>query len=151
MHDSTSESKPPLPTFRYIAVYNLVLAIAIALRPRPTWRFLVFLAIFYHNLTVVTLTTGDVDRDVGLSVSLACDIATSFHLLFLSDPAIDFRHTKDSVHPRDLPFFRRVYWAICLQNAKRGIGWNYKVLILCALCRNFHVDAALSYLTLFPL
>jgi len=119
--------KSALPTIRYIVFYQIFLPIVVALRPKLPWRLLAFLVIFCVNLTVVAFTMGDIDTDYMSGAAWGAFIATSLHLLLLSDPINDFHHGNDSVHPKDMPFFRRAYWALCLQNAIRGIGWNYKL------------------------
>ena len=119
--------KPPLPTFQYIALYQLFLALVIAIQPRVVWRFLAFLLILYHNLKIVTYTTGDIDGDYALSVAFGCLVATALHLLLVTNPMDDTRHVNDLVPPGNLPFWRKAYWAFCLQNSIRGIGWNYEV------------------------
>jgi hypothetical protein len=122
-----TESKPPLPAFQYLVLLQLFLALVVAVRPKVVWRFAAFLLILYLNLRIITFTTGDIDRDYALSVAFGCLIANALHLLLVTDPTNDFRHANDLVPPRDLPLLRKAYWAFCLQNAARGIGWNYEV------------------------
>ena len=56
-------------------------------------------------------------------------------LTWLTDPIHDFRHERDHVAPKELPFVRRVWWALCLLNSPRGIGWSYKVGVAPFTCR----------------
>jgi hypothetical protein len=120
-------SKPPLNEFLFLQLPQLFSALTVALRLRTTWRLLVFLLTSYVYLNGIRFTTGNIDRDYILGIAFAWLIANALHVLLLSEPLDDFRHEKDTVSPREMSFFRRVYWALCLQNAFRGIGWNYKV------------------------
>ncbi|KIM90059.1 hypothetical protein PILCRDRAFT_812871 [Piloderma croceum F 1598] len=125
LHLGPTDFKPPLPSFQYLALPQLFLSLIIAIRPSAAWRLLVFLLYIYVNMKAIAFTSGDKDRDFLLGVSFGWLIANAMHLLFLSDPMNDFRHVNDVVPPRDLPLAHRAYWAFCLQNAMRGIGWNY--------------------------
>ena len=64
-----------------------------------------------------------------LGPTFGCGIATTLHLLLLSDTVNDFRHKNDVVPPREMPLSCRVYWALCLRNATRRIEWNFMVCI----------------------
>lgn len=127
MLPETAETRPPLSTFQYIVLPQLFLALVIAVRPSATWRLLAFLLMAFVNLKALSFTSGNPDIDNALGSVFGTIIYTSLYLLFLVDPTKDFRHKKDLVTPSDLPLPRKVYWALCVQNALRGIGWNYRV------------------------
>ena len=124
------EARPPLPIFQYIMFPQLLLSLVIAIRPKAGWRLAAFLLISCVYLKSISFTLGNKDINYILGVIFGGVIATALHLLLLSDPLNDFRHKNDLVPPRDLPLSRRVYWALCLQHAIRGIEWNYKVCIV---------------------
>ncbi|KAH9922491.1 membrane bound O-acyl transferase family-domain-containing protein [Fomitopsis serialis] len=52
---------------------------------------------------------------------------TAVYLLWMTDPARDFRHERDYAAPEELSFLRRVYWALCIMNNPRGVGWTCQV------------------------
>jgi hypothetical protein len=127
---SEDAERAPLSIFQYMVLPQLFLALVIAVRPSAAWRLLAFLLMVLVNLKALTFTSGNGDTDNALGCTFGMTIAMSLHLLFLFDPTKDFRHEKDLVPPSDLPLPRRIYWALCLQQAVRGVGWNYRVLIV---------------------
>ncbi|KAH9949041.1 membrane bound O-acyl transferase family-domain-containing protein [Amylocystis lapponica] len=128
--DFQAQSRTPLPFLTYWVLPNVAVSCVIALglrQPFPV-HLAVVAAVAYAAFRAVTLfTTGDAVQDYCVGGVFVSMLFNAVHMLLLSDPLKEFRHETDTVPPTDLPFLRRVYWALSVVNNARGVGWNYQV------------------------
>ena len=121
------DNRPHLPALPFYFGVQLANACLIALSPRGLVRVVGNAALLCLIISVLGLTTGRADRDYVVGCIFAGQAFNMFLFTWLTDPIHDFRHERDHVAPKELPFARRVWWALCLLNSPRGIGWSYKV------------------------
>ncbi|KZP03389.1 hypothetical protein FIBSPDRAFT_905062 [Athelia psychrophila] len=121
-------SKPALPTVQFLVLPPLFLALVMAVRPSLPFRILAFaLLSLVSYYGIVAYSTGDVSIDYLQGTTFGIAIANAIHFLLLSDPMVDFRHDSDTASPTEKGILGRMYWCFGLQNAMRGIGWNYRL------------------------
>lgn len=123
--------RSPLNPLVYIVAPHILLAFALAVRPRPT---LITRLSTWVGLTAFLLygTKFDMGSDfdnwsVGI-VMLGLSF-TSFVLLFLWDPVTDCRHESQEKGEDivKMPYWKRAYYMLCVIVTYRGVGWNYQV------------------------
>lgn len=115
---------------QYMVLPPILLSFVIALRPSAPWRLLTFLLICCISLRGITFTMGDAFQDYVQGTSFAVAAGNAMHFLLLSDPMTEYRHESDVGPPVEKGLLGRMYWATSLQQALRGVGWNYKVRVL---------------------
>ncbi|OCH85651.1 hypothetical protein OBBRIDRAFT_807362 [Obba rivulosa] len=83
----------------------------------------------YAGITVKALgaTTRDGLQDYSMGSMFMGQLLTATYLIFLADPLRNFRYRNDATEPVVMPFYKRVHWALCINHAPRGIGWNWQV------------------------
>lgn len=130
MQLETMALKPLLPAVQFLVLPPVFLALVIALRPSMPFRILA-LALFslVSYCGIVAYSTGDVYMDYIQGTAFAIAAANAAHFLVLSDPMVDFRHDDDAASPMEKTLFGRMYWSLGLQNALRGVGWNFRVCL----------------------
>ncbi|KII87509.1 hypothetical protein PLICRDRAFT_699867 [Plicaturopsis crispa FD-325 SS-3] len=122
---SLVDAKPPLPPYLAGAT-DLSLAVLVALShtlPAP------LLAAGFVAFTVLSsygwqYTVGDAWLDYGVGGTFMIGIFTAVQFLFLSDTLTTIHHKDDRGPALQKPFLSRVWWALCLKQNIRGIGWN---------------------------
>ncbi|KAF5390800.1 hypothetical protein D9757_004429 [Collybiopsis confluens] len=68
------------------------------------------------------------DIDPVLGTAVGGSLFNALHMLLLVDPLTDYRHTTDVFDStKELPWWKRIYWAACANFAIRGIDWNFQV------------------------
>jgi hypothetical protein len=113
---------------------DIFMIFLLAIRPTSIWRFTGFtLYTCIATFLLLTVSTGDSLQDYLNGCTVARSFLTAVYLFWFTDPLSDFRHETDIVHPRELPFRRRLYWSACLTYNLCGVGWNYQVH-LCPTC-----------------
>ena len=121
------DNRPHLSTLPLYFSVQLANACLIALSPRALGRVVGNVALLGIIIFGLRLTTGQVELNYLVGCMFAEQTFSMFLFTWLTDPIHDFRHECDHVAPKELPFVRRVWWALCLLNSPRGIGWSYKV------------------------
>lgn len=75
------------------------------------------------------LTTGKLVENYVLGLIIAIHMFTAGHFLLLVRPLDDFRHERDTLPAKKMPFWQRVYWSLCSVQGSRSVGWNVQVCI----------------------
>lgn len=119
--------KPPLPVIQYIIVPDGLLILTLATQPTPLIRFVAFCIFTYLSLQPLSFTAGNPTQDYFIGFVLSSQILLAIQLLWLKSPLDELRHERDKVPPRDLPLWRRLYWAFCLDHSVRAVGWTHQV------------------------
>ncbi|PCH37581.1 hypothetical protein WOLCODRAFT_140944 [Wolfiporia cocos MD-104 SS10] len=121
------DHRPTLPVLPTLLVLNATTSSLIALRLRWPIRLAAFVSYTCILGLAYQCTTRNMHRDYVMGCSLANQFLHAFHLLWLTDPLMELHHERDHVHPSQLSFIRRIYWALCTLYSYRGVGWNYQV------------------------
>jgi hypothetical protein len=122
------EANGNLSLVRYILLSEVSIVCLLAYLPKSiVWRLVAFVAVTNLNLGALKSRTGDVFTDYAIGCAIATRLVANSYLVFLADPLDNFQHEKDEVGPREMPFLRRIWWAFCIINGSRGVGWNYAV------------------------
>ena len=129
MGSKTRPTRPLLPILPFFLTFQLTHACLIALSPRRPGRLFGTLALVALVVLAYRCTTGDVQHDCYMGNSLMTQALPVLLLNWLTDPVHDFRHERDPCAPAALSFPRRVWWALCVLNSPRGVGWSYEVRI----------------------
>lgn len=122
-----SRNRPLLPILPFFMMFQLAHACLIAVSPRRAGRLLGTVALYSLVLLAYRCTTGDNQHDYYMGNSLMTQALPVILLNWLADPIHDFRHERDPCAPAEIPFPRRVWWALCMLNSPRGVGWSYEV------------------------
>ncbi|KZT63295.1 hypothetical protein DAEQUDRAFT_641339, partial [Daedalea quercina L-15889] len=122
-----SDHRPILPVLPFFLVCQLAHACLIALSPRVPGRIVGTAALYALIASAYQRTTGDAQRNYSIGNSIMSQAFTIFVLSWLNDPVHEFRHERDYSSPAELPFLRRVWWALCIINSPRGVGWSNQV------------------------
>jgi len=121
------DNRPMVHILPTLLLQNVFIAALIAFRPPSSVRFIAFIAYSYAVGLILMCTTGNLQRNYSTGCTFMGQFFTAFHLIWLTDPLKDIRHERDTVTPAELPFWRRMYWALCLIHSPRGVGWSYQV------------------------
>ena len=132
--------RPHLSIFPFYLGTQLFTACLIALALRGVSRIIGSAALLYIVASVYGFTTGNAQRDYSIGTTFAGQALNMFLLTWLTDPIHEFRHERDVVAPTELPFVRRVWWALCLLNNPRGIGWSCEVGVVALTFRHWSAD-----------
>ncbi|EKM52834.1 uncharacterized protein PHACADRAFT_176840 [Phanerochaete carnosa HHB-10118-sp] len=114
------EERPPLPLGTHVIAPHIVLALLLAVKPRPylSLRLSAWVALTAALSYATRIDTGDDFDNWSVGILLICLSFTAFVLLVLWDPVVDYRH--ESWQPEQsmsrMPFWKRT-----------GIGWNYQI------------------------
>lgn len=122
-----ADNRPRLPILPFYLGIQLANACLIALSPRRSGRFVGTGALFIAVASVYQFTTGDAQRNYSIGNTFMSQAFGIVLFSWLTDPIHEFRHESDLIAPAELPFVRRVWWAVCLLNSPRGIGWSCEV------------------------
>ena len=133
-----SRTRPPLPILPFFLTFQLAHACLIALSPQHVKRLLGSLALAVLVVLAYRCTTGDVQHDYYMGNSLMTQALPVILLNWLTNPIHDFRHERDPSAPVALSFPRRVWWALCVLNSPRGVGWSYEVRIRAMAFTDYH-------------
>ncbi|GJE95597.1 membrane bound O-acyl transferase family-domain-containing protein [Phanerochaete sordida] len=115
----------------YAAPLHLAISLILSMRHRPVFatRFSVFAALLAATVIYVSLnsgSTGELSSYVAaVEMGNACFLAAL--LLLLRDPVRDCRHEAQKEEAAQMPYWRRLWWALSLTYSHRGVGWNYQV------------------------
>lgn len=124
------EQRPPLPFFTYYAASFLIIALAAALRPQiPSlaWRLAAVAALAALLLRALQHDAGDARQNYSAGCAWGGIFFTAVTLLLLLDPVREYRHETDTQPIAAMPWWKRVYYMVCVQANPRGVGWNYQV------------------------
>lgn len=90
------------------------------------FTFILFLSLFAILNPNLKSETPEIDPLLGTAVGGS--LLNGLHMLLLVDPLKNYRHRTDVFHStKELPWWKRIYWAACANFAVRGIGWNFQV------------------------
>ncbi|THH19422.1 hypothetical protein EW146_g1769 [Bondarzewia mesenterica] len=117
----------PLPIVKHVILPDLLLVSLITTQPSTAIRFVGFCTFAFLCLTSVSFTTGNATQDYFVGFLSASQVLLAVDLLWLIVPLDALRHERDMVLPRDMPLWRRAYWAFCLNHSVRAIGWTHQV------------------------
>ena len=129
LHPMKVDSRPRLPILPFYLGIQLIQACLIALSPQRTSRIVGTTTLLAVVASVYGFTTGDAQRDYSTGNAFMTQAFTGILFIWLTEPIHEFRHERDLVAPAQLPFARRVWWALCLLSSPRGIGWSCEVCI----------------------
>lgn len=127
---TTSDRRPPLPFFTYVLVPYFTVAVAVAFRPTfPSLWWRLALVVGFPALLVNGLKydTGETLRNYSIGAEFGNMTWTAVLLLLLTDPIRECRHETHEEEMIAMPWWKRVYWAVCLRMNTRGVGWNFQV------------------------
>lgn len=119
--------RQPFPIFQCLILPDIALCFLVAVYPNKTWRFSAISLLLYSNVNALSYTTGDGLQDYAFGSTLLTQLFTAIHLLWLTNPLLEFRHKHDVVPPSEQPWHKRLWWSFCVNHGPRGIGWNYQV------------------------
>ncbi|KAA1478062.1 hypothetical protein DENSPDRAFT_875553 [Dentipellis sp. KUC8613] len=122
-------ARAPLPVFTYVILPDFLSCVVIAFG-FPLWiRLLSFVAYMYGVYAGMHFTTGDPLQDYSIGSFLSGQIVMAIHFLVLLNLVDDVRHERDTFQKsaREMPFYRRVYWAACYTHFPRSVGWSNQV------------------------
>ena len=122
-----ADSRPHLPILPFCIGMQLATPCLVALSLRGLNHVVGTAALLCIIISAYGFTTGDAQRDHATGSAFATLAFTALFFSWLTDPIQDFGHERDRVAPAELPFARRVWWALCLLNSPREIGWSCEV------------------------
>ncbi|KZT63106.1 hypothetical protein DAEQUDRAFT_229749 [Daedalea quercina L-15889] len=124
-----ADTRPVLPALRLplLLVIHIGHACLIALSPRRSGRIIGTIALYSLIACAYLTSTGNAQGDNSIGIYIANQAFIIVLLNWLTDPIHDFRHERDYSSPAGLPFLHRVWWAMCVIDSPRGVGWSYKV------------------------
>jgi hypothetical protein len=112
----------------YVLLVEATSVILIAYLPRSNfWRLVVFTPVFYFICCSLASATGDPTLDYAAGTIVATRAGTCFYLVFIANPLDNYRSEKSPTSPRSMSTLKRLWWAFCVFNNARGLGWNYNV------------------------
>jgi hypothetical protein len=121
-------SRPPLSVMQHVIPLQLLIYALVAYTPRSTaLRLSAFGVIALMTFRALHHTTGEISQDYGMGCILSGQLVAVFAFIVLNYPPDDFRHEKDVQPPSEMPFLKRMWWALCVMHSVRGIGWNTHV------------------------
>ncbi|TFY67107.1 hypothetical protein EVJ58_g1852 [Rhodofomes roseus] len=120
---NTTDDNATAPVVPLLVASNLVVASLLVSSLPFLWRLGGTVLCCAIWLAAYCGGSGDYPTGCVLTIQ-AC---TALYLLWMTNPIRDFRHERDYTAPDELPFLRRVHWALCIMNNPRGVGWNYQV------------------------
>ena len=112
-----------------LVLLDLLVSALIALRPTAFWRLTALALHGGASLYLIFANEGTTSQDYFFRVNTATKIFIAFHLVYLSDPLVEYRHERDTVPPVKRSFLYRMYWATCVSLNNREIGLNCQVSI----------------------
>ena len=125
----TSENQ--ISSLPYTSGPNIFLAFIVSQDLSLNYRVLAFCADLIFCIYVLSsdLTTGKLVENYVLGLGIAMHIFIAVHFLLLVKPLDDFRHERDTLSAKQMPFWQRVYWSLCSILGYRAVGWNVQVCI----------------------
>ena len=130
MAEGTSGLLTAPPVGPSIFVFNLAVSSLVASSPSLLWRLCGTVACLALCLSpYLDAGAGDHQSEYSIGCVLLIQAFTAIYLLWLSHPLRDFRYERDAIAPSQMPFFRRWYWALCIMNNPRAIGWTCQVWV----------------------
>lgn len=136
------------PRTLFLPIYlgiQLMHACLIALAPQRLGRIVGTAALCGVIASVYGFTTGDAQTNYSFGFTFMTQVFTALLFTWLIDPVHEVRHEHDLVTPGELSFARRVWWALCLLNSPRGIGWSCEVYIATVTLRLSFTDQSLRF------
>ncbi|KAI1786758.1 membrane bound O-acyl transferase family-domain-containing protein [Ganoderma leucocontextum] len=128
---TVSSGREPLPPWLQTIYLYLVVAIMMAVRPRPSIRFVVsaFLAyVCYHSSVGCSRATATSDSLGAYSWGAAFAIVLLAVPLFLwLDDPMKWRYRNEAAAPETYPLWKRIHYALCIIWNFRSIGWSTQV------------------------
>ncbi|KAF8643569.1 hypothetical protein AX16_008957 [Volvariella volvacea WC 439] len=117
-------SERPSPSLFNAILPNILLTAVIAYPP-PRWGKYLFIAIYaYFTYVQLRATTGIPFSDYVSGCLIFAELVNAIDLVLLEEPVDELRHQTDKASPRELPMFKRLYWAFCLIWSPRSYGWT---------------------------
>lgn len=120
----------PLALFAYALAINAPIPLVVAMRPATPIR----VAVFAAQLHIATRSIGKVTfgnsgiEDCSANGIMISTVLNALHFYFIADPLWDgTRHVDDKQWAREMPFWKRVWWATCLLFSIRAVGWSTEV------------------------
>ena len=116
------------PVAPCILAFNLAVSSLVASSPSFLWRLCGTLTCLALCLSpYLNSGAGDHQSEYSIGCMLLIQAFTAIYLLWLSYPLRDFRYERDAVAPNEMSFLRRWYWALCIMNNPRAVGWTCQV------------------------
>ncbi|KAK7060432.1 hypothetical protein VNI00_001197 [Paramarasmius palmivorus] len=111
-----------------IFVQDALLVLFIATQPGSlTIRFAGLVAIISLALEASKGTTGVPTQDYFFGFWMASQTLVAVQMMLLRKPLDQLRHERDPIAIREMSFWRRMYWSLCLDHSWRAIGWTHQV------------------------
>jgi hypothetical protein len=115
----------------YVLLLEISSIILVAYLPRSNfWRLVAFSPVFYFICCALTSATGNTTVDYAAGTIVATRAGACFYLAFIANSLDNYRSEKNPASPRSMPVLKRLWWAFCVFNNARGLGWNYNVRTL---------------------
>ena len=128
MAEGTSNVPTWSPVAPTILAFNLAVSLLVASSPSILWRLGGTIACLALCLSpFLNAGAGDHQSEYSIGCMLLIQASTAIYLLCLSHPLRDFRYERDTVAPSQMSFLRRWYWALCIMNNPRAVGWTCQV------------------------
>jgi hypothetical protein len=124
-----STASPPLSFARHLVLSEVIASTLIATYPNFGIRLLGIILIAYIALPGLLTTSGDLFNDYSMGSTITTNVVVAIALILLKNPLAEYRYVGDKTDPKDLPFWKKIYWSVCVRHNHRGIGWNYQVYI----------------------
>ena len=121
----------PFP-FLTLALFEFVLSISLAI-PNFHYRglFIVLLLLGLY-IRMILSSTGSPKTDWSLALSITPQLGKALDMLILTDAEATLRKEGDStVHPNELPLWKKMCWSFEIINTPRGVGWNWEIPYIC--------------------
>jgi hypothetical protein len=113
--------------FLILPAGDLLVSSVIALRPVAFWRLIALGLHAWLTLYFIQVSTGSSAQEYFTRTAVATKFFIAYHLIWLTDPLVDYRHELDKIPPSERSFVYRMYWAMCILVNARRVGLNSPV------------------------
>ena len=123
-----ADTRPVWPVLRpaLLIVMQLSHASLIALSPRRPGRIIGTTTLYSLIACAYMCASGNTQGDCSVGIFTGSQVFTIYVLNWIANPIQDYRHERDYSSPAEISFLRRVWWAVCVINSPRGVGWSYE-------------------------
>jgi hypothetical protein len=127
--------------FLILPAGDLLVSSVIALRPALFWRLVAFCLHAWLSLYLIRVLAGPGEQEYVIRTAVATKFFVAYHLIWLTDPLVDYPHELDKIPPSKRSFAYRMYWAMCILINPRRVGLNSPVrngfLLYISKCSHF--------------
>ena len=130
MDSEINTSRPLLNVPLYILGPCFIIAIAASFQKNTLgtrFRLAVVIGIAAMSVRAVKFTVGGGPQNYSVGCAFGPLFFNAVALLLLSDPVRECKYVSQTEDTAKMPFWKRVYWVLCIQCNLRGIRWNFEV------------------------